>query len=149
MPTNIASLQDREQIAELNQVVLKACHPDPNRPAEEEIHRIRIQQALAHAPRLLNIVSEGESNIGALSPDSLRLISAHRPPDGGVKLTLRPLETGEVIWERLIEDVSIGRLRFTADGRRLLVRSFQQQARDGSDLAPAAHRLGGIGRLQC
>jgi serine/threonine protein kinase len=29
MPTNIASLEDRHQIAELNQVVLKACHPDP------------------------------------------------------------------------------------------------------------------------
>ncbi len=28
MPTNIAALADREQIAELNQVVLKACHSD-------------------------------------------------------------------------------------------------------------------------
>jgi hypothetical protein len=28
MPTNIASLKDREQIAELTQVVLKACHSD-------------------------------------------------------------------------------------------------------------------------
>ena len=55
---------------------------------------------------------------------------------------MRLVETGEVIWARLIEDESIVRLRFTADGRRLLVRSFQQQARDGSELAPAASERG-------
>jgi hypothetical protein len=94
------------------------------RQAEEEIHRIRIQLTLAHVPRLLNIVAEEESNIGVLSPDGRRLISAHRPPNGGVKLTMRLVETGEVIWERLIEDEFVRRVQFTADGRRLLFKSY-------------------------
>jgi WD40 repeat protein len=250
MPTNIASLEDRHQIAELNQVVLKACHPDPkqryqsaaelqadlallqsgqsvarvrlmeqrlrfvqragalvtalaavialgwwwqatqtremrdlaednrriaeerttladekavlaeenrerlvrlsiangvrlldeddpsgallwfaqalplvtNRPAEEEIHRIRIQQTLNQLPPLLRVVpapEDGSTLSGAFSPDGAWAATASSPREVRVWST----DTGVDRFPPLRLPRTIVVVRFTPDGRRLIAQS--------------------------
>ena len=92
----------------------------------EDIHRIRIQQTLAHTPRLLNVVAESKSIIAcAFSPDGRRIATA----TWNDKLTLRDARSGTVIWEQLHGGKPIRQVRFSRDGQRLFVGSSEDRAR--------------------
>jgi WD40 repeat protein len=95
-----------------------------NRPAEEAIHRIRIQQTLEKTPRLMQVFPN-TTNTSALSfsPDGRR-IATGSGPDG--KLHVWDTRTGEALMQPLAFDVEwIWQTRFTRDGQRLFVSSLR------------------------
>ena len=88
-----------------------------NRPAEEEIHRIRIQQVMNAAPRLLQVIEPAwVVSASAWSPDGRYVACA--TPRG---LQLIDASTGKQLWNT--PNPEPGRateLRFSRDGRRLM-----------------------------
>lgn len=100
-----------------------------NNPAVEEIHRIRIQQTLEQMPRLLQLFSDESSLLAsAFSPDGLRLATVTRFARDKSKLTVRDVQTGEVLWE-LQETKDLRQVRFARDGRLLFLWSSDDQGR--------------------
>lgn len=92
------------------------------RPAEEEIHRIRIQQTLNQLPPLLRVVHapEGGSILsGAFSPDGAWAATASLPFEVRVWST----DTGVDRFPPLRLPQTIFAVRFTPDGRRLIAQS--------------------------
>lgn len=93
-----------------------------NRPAEEEIHRIRIQQTLNQLPPLLRVVHapEGGSILsGDFSPDGAWVATASWPRGVRVWST----DTGADRFPPLRLPQTIFAVRFTPDGRRLIAQS--------------------------
>ena len=99
-----------------------------NRPAEEARHRIRIRQTLDQTPRLLLAIGASNSvEAGAWSPDGRRFAFSSSVATPGTLLRqyyiqLHDAATGRPIWTSRVEGPSFrSRLRFSQDGRRLLV----------------------------
>lgn len=93
-----------------------------NRPAEEEIHRIRIQQTLNQLPPLLRVVPAPEDRStlsGAFSPDGAWAATASLPFEVRVWST----DTGVGRFPPLRLPQTIFAVRFTPDGRRLIAQS--------------------------
>ncbi|MCL4788016.1 MAG: hypothetical protein KJ070_14685 [Verrucomicrobia bacterium] len=91
-----------------------------NNPAEESIHRIRIQQTLEQGPRLLcNMGASNSILCGAFSADGRHVATV----TGGNELRVRDARTGEVLWEQVYPDSYVLGVRFAKDGKRLFVGS--------------------------
>ncbi len=93
-----------------------------DRPAEEEIHRIRIQQTLNQLPPLLRVVHAPEGGTilsGAFSPDGAWAATASLPFEVRVWST----DTGVDRFPPLRFPQTIFAVRFTPDGRRLIAQS--------------------------
>ncbi len=103
-----------------------------NRPAEEAIHRIRIQQVLEQMPSQLMVMPhEGAVFSGALSPDGALVATASRRPTelgGDWEVRLWNAQDGSARGEAMKLAIGARRLRFSRDGLRLLVRSFSDEA---------------------
>lgn len=114
-----------------------------NRPAEEAIHRIRIQQVLEQMPRQLMVMPhEGAVFSGAMSPDGALVATASRRPadlGGEWEVRLWNAHDGSARGEAMKLAIGARRLRFSHDGLRLLVRSFSDEAYP----APSAQGRGG------
>ncbi len=96
-----------------------------NNPAEESIHRIRIQQVLDQTPRLLRVMTEnGNVRVGAFSPD--RRLAAMGTAAG--RLCVWEIESGKVLWEQQNAGGLVTEVQFSRDGRRLLASSSPRQA---------------------
>ena len=103
-----------------------------NHPAQETMHRIRIQQTLDQTPRLLvvigcfNSVNGGGVTASAWHPDGQRfaLVSCVEKPRNQRRqyfIQLHDGVTGRLLWSHDIESPSfISQLRFSQDGKRLL-----------------------------
>jgi hypothetical protein len=98
-----------------------------NQPAQEELHRIRIQQVinqLKQTPPLLQVLAEKEGvRDAALSPDGTKV--AIGTAKG--RVCMRDLRSGETLWERPGMADAIWQVCFTRDGGRLLVSSSPRQ----------------------
>ncbi len=95
------------------------------KPAEEAIHRIRIQQVLRQSPRLLRVMTHESSVLsGAFSPDGCRVAT------GTHKGWLRvwDIVAGKSLWE-MEEKLPLHYVRFSRDGRRLFVSCVPQQGK--------------------
>lgn len=89
-------------------------------PAEAEIHRIRIQSVLSTMPRLVQVVAHDASvQAGTFSPDGRRVATGSR--DG--ELRVWDAQTTQPAFPPLHFGNPIRSLRFSRDGRRLVVRS--------------------------
>jgi WD40 repeat protein len=89
-------------------------------PAEAEIHRIRIQSVRSSMPVLLQVVAHNASiPAGAFSPDGRRIATGSS--DG--ELRVWDVETAQPIFPPLQLGRRILSVRFSRDGRRLVVRS--------------------------
>ncbi len=114
-----------------------------NRPAEEVVHRIRIQQVLEQMPRQLMVMPhDGAVFSGALSPDGALVATASRRPTdlgGEWEVRLWNVHDGSARGEAMKLAIGARRLRFSHDGLRLLVRSFSDEAYP----APSAQGRGG------
>ena len=87
-----------------------------NHPAEETIHRIRIQQVLDQSPRLLQVLPhEMTVTSGAFSPDGQRVATSTATGD----LRIWDAESGTIRVGPLL-GMRIEDLRFTKEGTRLL-----------------------------
>jgi WD40 repeat protein len=100
-----------------------------NNPAAEEIHRIRIQQALNQTPRLLQVIAEKDNlRSCAYSPDGTRMVTGF---ETGV-VRVRNRKSAEIIWEwRGKEEDRIQQLRYSHDGRKILLSSARNQGSAG------------------
>ncbi len=87
-----------------------------NRPAEEAIHRIRIQQVLQATPRLLQVRAlTGLPELTAWSPDSRRIAIATRDD-----LSVCDRDSGNLLWHLDIKALHhVSKLSFSRDGTRL------------------------------
>ena len=98
-----------------------------NQPAQEELHRIRIQQVinqLKQTPPLLQVLAEKEGvRDAALSPDGTKV--AIGTAKG--RVCIRDLRSGETLWERPGMADAIWQVCFTQDGGRVLVSSSPRQ----------------------
>jgi WD40 repeat protein len=107
------------------------------RTAEEEIHRIRIQQTLDAAPRLLRVAAESNGILaGAFSPDGRLFATASRAGD----LTAWDLVSGKRTLSLPHPGKGLGDLRFDREGRRLFISSFTSQGM-AFDRPPLESRL--------
>ena len=89
-------------------------------PAEAEIHRIRIQSVQSSMPVLLQVVAHSASiQAGAFSPDGRRIATGSS--DG--ELRVWDVETAQPVFPPLRLANRIRSVRFSRDGRRLVVRS--------------------------
>ncbi len=93
-----------------------------NRPTEEAIHRIRIQQTLNQIPRLLQVFPHGHTvTASAFSEDGRRIVTG---TDQGY-LRVWDAQSGGPLWEPLALSVSsIAQTRFTRDGQRVFASSL-------------------------
>jgi WD40 repeat protein len=96
-----------------------------NRPAEEVIHRIRIQQVLQATPRLLRLMaSVGLADHCAWSPDGRRIALATRNlslATNNHHLFVYDRDSGNLLWH--LDNKArplVSQLRFSRDGKRLL-----------------------------
>lgn len=95
-----------------------------HKPAEETIHRIRIQQTLDQTPRLLRVL-----------PDDSSLLSSAYSPDGRFiatgtfdgKLTVWDAGSGSRLWGPKAMGAHVYFVRFSRDGQRLFACSSPQQ----------------------
>ena len=111
-----------------------------NRPAEEALHRIRIQQVLDQVSRPLLMVRGGASVLaGAFSPDGHRVALASYASTGS-KLAVCDSQSGGVVWEASYGGKRIAQLRFSRDGQRVLA--------DGSDVQGRAGFIRALPNLQ-
>ncbi len=95
-----------------------------NDPAEESIHRIRIQQTLDKTPRLLRAFPhESGVTCAAFSPDGRLIMSATK--DGNVRVWNSA--DGKLKWEPKLLPVPARFGRFTHDGKRLFLSSSAEQ----------------------
>ncbi len=95
-------------------------------PLEDEIHRIRIQSVLSVVPRLLQVVAHAEGvEAGTFSPDGRYIASGSR--DG--ELRVWDAQTAQPVFPPLLLGNGIRSLRFSRDGRRLVVRSTSDTGR--------------------
>jgi WD40 repeat protein/serine/threonine protein kinase len=95
-----------------------------NKPAEESIHRIRIQQTFYQVPRLLHVLAHDSSvTASAFSPDGRRLATGTL--DG--RLRVWDAETATLLGSPHDLGLLILQVRFTSDGRRLLISSSPPQ----------------------
>jgi WD40 repeat protein/serine/threonine protein kinase len=95
-----------------------------NNPADESIHRVRIQQTLNRTDRFLQLLPTDSTVISsAFSPDG-RFVAT-----GDVlgRVRLWSVRTGSLIWGPLSMPTWISFLRFNQTGERLLVSSFPLQ----------------------
>ncbi len=112
-----------------------------NRLAEEEIHRVRIQQTLDQTPRLSHVMSYESSVLAsAFSPDGHRLVTATSQH----KLTMWDAHSGQMLWERPHESKALRQIRFARDGQRLLVCSSENQGRASFDAVPPMGQMAEI-----
>lgn len=87
-----------------------------NNPAEESIHRIRIQQLLNQSPKLVQVMNHDNWDCaGALSPDGRRLASV-----GNGKLCIWEPISGRLLVGPLSCTTADG-VRYSQDGTRLLL----------------------------
>jgi WD40 repeat protein len=97
-----------------------------NNPPVEETHRIRIQQTLDHALRVLNVMADSNGVLAsAFSPDGRRIATVTRNNN----LALQDARSGDVLWELLHGGKPIRQVRFARDGQRLFVCSSENQGR--------------------
>lgn len=92
-------------------------------PAEESVHRIRIQQVLQGTPRLSQVVAHGAPlQTSAFSPDGERIVA------GLAYGTVAAwnVRSGEPLWPPIPLDkpYEIPQVRFTRDGRRIAISSL-------------------------
>ena len=103
-----------------------------NHPATEAIHRIRIQQVLRQMPRLLlSLASSNSIFAGAWSPDGKRFSLATFARQGTTYaglVRLHDATDGQAIWTAEFPAAVVRQLRFSQDGKRLLVGSSPDQA---------------------
>ncbi len=131
-----------------------------NKPAEEAIHRIRIQQVLDQMPHLLEVESEGENvRASGFSPDGKSAVIATYK--GQVRVL--DIESRRTICQPPKLPGVISQIRFTRDGRRLLLSSSPLQgnvritpqfirpaqvavldAQSGNEIFPAAQVIPGM-----
>ena len=109
-----------------------------DRAAEEEIHRIRIQQTLAASPRLLRVVAENENvSASAFSPDGRRFATATVGSTlAGQNVALWDSMSGELFWRLPYPRQWVRDLRFDRDGRRLFISSASSQGMSWDRLPP-------------
>jgi WD40 repeat protein len=95
-----------------------------NQPAEEAIHRIRIQQTLDQTPCVLRVFPH-ESSVysAAFSPDGRFVGTGTR--DG--KLRVWNAADGSLVWRPQAMGTAIGFVRFSRDGKRLFASSTIEQ----------------------
>ncbi len=95
-----------------------------NKPAEESIHRIRIQQALNQTPRVLRVFPH-ESSVysSAFSPEGRFVATGTR--DG--KLRVWNAAEGSLVWGPKAMGGRVGFVRFSRDGKRLFASSTIEQ----------------------
>lgn len=89
-----------------------------NRPAEEEIHRVRVQQTLNHLPQPLHVLSHPDGDAiesGAFSPDGRTIATA-----SGREIRLWSVDPGTERDQSIGLPERVGSVRFTPDGRRLI-----------------------------
>ncbi len=95
-----------------------------NKPAEEVIHRIRIQQALDQTPRVLRVLPhESTLNCSAFSPDGQFVVTGTQ--DGSLQVW--NVVDGALVWgpKRMMAEVNF--VRFSRDGKRVFACSSPQQ----------------------
>jgi len=114
-----------------------------NSPAEESIHRIRIQQTLNQMPRLAQVMAhEYPVRAMAFSPDGKRFATG---TEWGW-LHVWNAQTGAPLWQPLhLEGETIGQLGFTGDGQRLLVSTWpgRESGRNRTNTAAIIDALSG------
>jgi Protein kinase domain len=94
------------------------------RPAEEEIHRIRIQQTLSGTPRLLRVIAESNAiEVSAFSPDG-RFIATSSALG---RVVVSDARSGNLLWSSTNQDKVILQAHFTRNGARLCVGTPCQQ----------------------
>jgi len=93
-----------------------------NRPAEEAIHRIRLQQTLNQIPRLVQVLPhEHEVTASAFSEDGRRIVTG---TDWGY-VQVWDAQAGTPLWQPLGLGVfSVAQARFTRDGERVFATSL-------------------------
>jgi WD40 repeat protein len=108
------------------------------RPAEEEIHRIRIQQILNVTPRPLTVIAESNSiDASAFSPDG-RFIATS---SWRGTLAVSDASSGKVLWRSTSDDKHLAEVHFSRDGERVCVGSTFQQGCAGLSLARVVFQL--------
>ncbi len=104
-----------------------------NKPAEESIHRIRIQQTLNQTPRMLRILPhESGLNNAAFSPDGRLIMTATK--DGNIRVW--NAEDGSLKWGPQLLPAPVYFGRFTRDGKRLVLSSSAVQGTSNGRLPP-------------
>ena len=94
-----------------------------NRPAEESIHRIRIQQTLEHQPRLLHVLPHPSSVLsGAYSPDGKTVATISQD-----ELRIWDADSGRIVLGPIKGYDGVRSLRFTRDGKMLWLRPAADQ----------------------
>jgi WD40 repeat protein len=95
-----------------------------NNPAQESIHRIRIQQTLDQVPRLLQVFPhESSVQTAVFSPDGRFVATGTR--DGQIRVW--NAADGSLVWGPNPMGASVVFLRFSRDGKRLFASSFPEQ----------------------
>ena len=97
-----------------------------NKPAEETIHRIRIQQTLDQTPRLLQVLPHDSALASSTYSLDGRFIATGTMFDG--KLTVWDAASGARVWGPKTMGSFVGYVRFSRDGERLFACSSKQQS---------------------
>ncbi|MCX6926300.1 MAG: serine/threonine protein kinase [Verrucomicrobia bacterium] len=96
-----------------------------NNPAAESIHRVRIQQVLKPSPGLVQVMShEGGVLCSAFSPDGRRVATGTSG-----KLRVWDAESGRLLIGPLDFPSPLRALRYSGDGKRLLVGASSDEGR--------------------
>ncbi len=95
-----------------------------NKPAEESIHRIRIQQTLDQTPRVLRVFPhESSVHSAAFSPEGRFVATGTRAG----KLRVWNAADGSLVWGPKAMGLDVLFVRFSRDGKRLFASSTVEQ----------------------
>ena len=104
-----------------------------NNPAEESVHRIRIQQTLDQTPRVLRVFPhESGLTVTAFSPDGRLIVTATK--NGNIRVW--NAESGSLKWGPNLLPAPAYFGRFTRDGKRLVRSSSAEQGTFNGRLPP-------------